>query len=165
MSKTFIDNGSNLKLIHEDAQSSLNCIQNNIERINIKLSFVLGLSATSIYLMGNSSNQSSFLELDILGHLALVLSIGFSLVGIFPTKEVVIIKPQALIEKGLAVSEEEFRMALINNRDMVIGQLIPIQGRKAFCLKVALAAFGAAILFAILVTTAPLIPQLIETRI
>lgn len=155
----------NIKLIYDDAESSLKLMQANIDSLNTKLGLVIGFSATFIRLsislpdLASHTNLAiwgvllscySCLILKILTHVGLIAAIGLSLAGIYPKSIFFSIRPKQLLEKGLNYPEKDFRIAVIENRDMVLGEMFPIREKKAFYLKLALTVLGISVSLAAL---------------
>jgi hypothetical protein len=72
------------------------------------------------------------------------ISVVFTIQSVLPSTTPIVILPKKMLEKGKNCSEEDFRIAIIKNRDETIQRLQILISRKALRLKYALITLGGA---------------------
>jgi hypothetical protein len=93
--------------------------------------------------------SNSLLSTKSLIPFSLGVSVIFAITGVFPSPVRLIIRPQAMLEKGKSCSEEDFRIAIINTHDTTIKAFEKLSDRKTLSLRCALLALGGAALLTI----------------
>lgn len=145
------DDSSILKLIYEDAESSLKIVREDINGFNTRLSLLLGFDATFIRLIMDLPGYSlcsegcpSCLLLKLVTLTLVIGSIAFCAFGVFPTPAETVIYPTSQLQKGRGASEVAFRRGVVDARDEMIRSFLKSINRKAERFKCALICLGLA---------------------
>jgi hypothetical protein len=77
------------------------------------------------------------------------VSVAFAVLSVLPSSTPIVLLPKKMLEKGKDCSEEDFRIAIIKNRDETIQRLQNLISRKALRLKYALITLGGAALLTV----------------
>ncbi|HLO89451.1 MAG TPA: hypothetical protein VK203_31200 [Nostocaceae cyanobacterium] len=150
---------SNIALIYEYAEQALKSVQADIDALNTKLSAVIGFNAVLIRFSSGLPDQSlkinvkilgvclscySCITLKIISCILLIISIIICLLAFFPKSGGEIVRPRELIEKCLTITEETYRLSIINVWDKNLEKFDFIRSHKSKSLKWAVVGFGIA---------------------
>jgi len=155
----------NITLIYEYAEQALKDLDMSINRLNTKLGVVLGFDAALIRFFSTLPDRSLAVNIDaldislecnfclflkILSYLALIISLIYCFLGFKPQITGQIILPKELIEKCFDITEEEYRLLLLENWNQSIKELAKNRDKTSDLFKGAIwALISAAILSAI----------------
>lgn len=164
---------SNIQLIYEYAQQVLKDINSSQNTLNTKLAAVIAFDGLMIRFLSDLPDDSLILNLPdtgiylnckmclflkILSYCSLIISLIFGLRGFQPKKGGEIVMPEELVEKCCNLTEERYRLSLINIWNKSIKELADLRDAEAKILNRAVLFLGfAAILSAIDVILASII--------
>ena len=168
-----VNDNPNITLIYEYAQQALKDLDTSSNILNTKLAAVIGFDAALIRFSSSSPDKSLVIELvnigfhlncysclflKILSYMSLIISLVFALWGFRPQKGGEIILPEELMEKCLEISEEHYRISIIDSWNKSIEELAATRDRTAKLFNRAVLFLGiAAILSAIDIILASLL--------
>lgn len=155
----------NITLIYQYAEQALKDLDLSSNRLNTKLGVVLGFDAALIRFFSGLPDRSVEVTIDAfdislecnlclllksLSYLALIISLIYCFLGFKPQTGGQIILPEELLEKCLDISEEDYRLSIIENRNQSIKELAKNRDKTSDLFKGAIwTLIGAAILSAI----------------
>jgi hypothetical protein len=128
----------NITLIYEYATQALKDLELSINRLNTKLGVVLGFDAALIRFFSTLPDRSLAVNIEALdislecnfclvlkisSYLALIISLIYCFLGFKPQIAGQIILPEELREKCLDITEEEYRLSIIENWNQSIKEL------------------------------------------
>lgn len=152
-------NSSNIQLIYDYAQQALKELDDSSSVLNTKLGIVLGFDITLIRLLYGIPDNSLMIQLSnldlsltcylclllkVFAYISLMISLGFGLWGFRPVSSGLIVEPEELIDKCLNISEEQFRISIINVWNQSIKEIAILRDRTARILSLAVFFLGLA---------------------
>ncbi|MFM9265803.1 hypothetical protein [Tychonema sp. BBK16] len=155
----------NITLIYQYAEQALKDLELSSNRLNTKLGVVLGFDAALIRFFSGLPDRSIEVSIDpfdislecnlclllkSLSYLALMISLIYCFLGFKPQTAGKIFLPEELLEKCLDISEEDYKLSIIENWNQSIKELAKNRDKTSDLFKGAICTLiGAAILSAI----------------
>lgn len=166
-----------LKMIYDDSKESFKILRDDLNSINTRLTLVIGFNATLVGLLSKLPMQEIFLlkvsslqiydvnlpSIKMLANsvrianwilsvkplitILIIFSLLRAILSVLPSALPVVISPKKMLLKSKNLSEEDFKIIFIENRDETIKKIQDLMTKKASNLRYALLALcGAAIL-------------------
>lgn len=152
---------SNIILIYENAEKSLDKLNFSQSTLNTKLGLILGFDAAYVRLALDLPDNNCLISIfnvsfyvdsifKIFTYIFLLLSLSLCIWGFKPTARGEIVLPEELMEKCYDVSEEIFRVSMIDIWNKSIKELDSVRNKKAAILNNAVKCLGLAAISSIL---------------
>ncbi len=145
---------SNIKLIYDYAEQAIKVVDASIDRLNVKLGLVFSLDIILIYFFISIADITPFLHctlcliLRVLSYHFLIFSLCFCLSGFKPKKSGSLILPEELIGKCFDLSDEEYRVVIIDNWNQSLKELAASRDLTSIQLDSAMANLALSAIFA-----------------
>lgn len=152
---------NNINLIYENAEKSLDKLNSSQNTVNTKLGFILSFDAAYVRLALDLPDNSCFISISnvsfyldsifkIFTYIFLSFSLGLCIWGFKPTARGEIVLPEELMEECSDISEEIYRVSMIDIWNKSIKELDFVRNNKTALLDKALVYLGLAAIFSIL---------------